>query len=200
MNQPDNYVLQLFPKICSLYFLKEDLTELNKLKSFEFNEFIPHTYATSSFKVLDFFPSIQSLIIEKFNHFKNTTLLLNSTDFKISSSWGTKIEPNGRSGAHNHRNSFYSGILYWEDFKDVKLVLEDFYKSGFFIIPDKWNDKNYLHFYLETLKNNLFFFPSEIYHSVTTNTTSQTRYSLAFNIMPVGTIGRADSSVTIDIK
>ena len=193
-------ILPLFPKVCILYYLQENLSELNQIKSLKFNEFDTASHATDSYKILDLFPSIKNLIMEKFYDFKNSVLQMNSTDFKISSSWGTKIEPKGRSTVHNHRNSFYSGILYWEKFEGARLELEDLHKQGMMVIPDEWNSFNYQHFHLNTTENTLFFFPSEIYHRITTNTSQNTRYSLAFNIMPVGTIGQGDSTVTINIE
>ena len=193
-------ILPLFPKVCIIYYLQENLSELNQIKSLKFNEFDTACYSTDSYKILDLFPSVKNLIMEKFYDFKDTVLQMNSTDFKISSSWGTKIEPKGKSTVHIHRNSLYSGILYWEKFEGARLELEDLYKQGMMVIPDKWNSFNYQHFHLNTTENTLFFFPSEIYHRITPNTSSNTRYSLAFNIMPIGTIGQGDSTVTINIE
>jgi len=193
-------ILPLFPRVCALYVLEEDLSELNKIKTFKFKEIDTGSYGTNSFKVLEYFPFIKKLVMEKFYEFKDSVLLMNSTDFKISTSWGTKIEPGGMGGLHNHRNTYYSGILYWETFEGSRLELIDLFKQGIMVMPDKWNDFNYQHFHLNTMKNNLFFFPSEIYHRITTNTSQNTRYSLAFNIMPVGTFGHEDSTVTINIE
>ena len=193
-------IIPLFPRVCALYVLEEDLSELNKIKSFKFKKIDTGSHGTDSFKVLEYFPSIKKLVMEKFYEFKDNVLSMNSTNFKISTSWGTKIEPNGMGGLHNHRNTYYSGILYWETFEGSRLELVDLFKQGIMVMPDKWNDFNYQHFHLNTMKNNLFFFPSEIYHRITTNTSQNTRYSLAFNIMPVGTFGHEDSTVTINIE
>ncbi len=193
-------ILPLFPRVCALYVLEEDLSELNKIKTFKFKEIDTGSHGTNSFKVLEYFPFIKKLVMEKFYEFKDSVLLMNSTDFKISTSWGTKIEPRGMGELHNHRNTYYSGILYWETFEGSRLELIDLFKQGIMVMPDKWNDFNYQHFHLNTMKNNLFFFPSEIYHRITTNTSQNTRYSLAFNIMPVGTFGHEDSTVTINIE
>lgn len=197
--QTNRLILPLFPRVCALYTLEEDLSELNKIKSFDFKEIDPGSYSTKSFNVLDFFPPIKELVMQKFYDFKNNSLLMNNTDFKISTSWGTKIDPKGSGGLHNHRNTYYSGILYWETFEGSRLELLDLFKQGIMVMPVEWNDLNYQHFHLNTMKNNLFFFPSEVYHRITMNTSKNTRYSLAFNIMPVGTFGEYDSTVTIDI-
>ena len=193
-------ILPLFPRVCALYVLEEDLSELNKIKTFKFKEIDTGSHGTDSFKVLEYFPSIKKLVMEKFYEFKDNILSMNSTNFKISTSWGTKIEPNGMGGLHNHRNTYYSGILYWETFEGSRLELVDLFKQGIMVMPDKWNDFNYQHFHLNTMKNNLFFFPSEIYHRISINNSENTRYSLAFNIMPIGNIRYEDSSVTINIE
>ena len=193
-------IIPLFPRVCALYVLEEDLSELNKIKSFKFKKIDTGSHGTDSFKVLEYFPSIKKLVMEKFYEFKDNVLSMNSTNFKISTSWGTKIEPNGMGGLHNHRNTYYSGILYWETFEGSRLELVDLFKQGIMVMPDKWNDFNYQHFHLNTMKNNLFFFPSEIYHRISINNSENTRYSLAFNIMPIGNIGYEDSSVTINIE
>jgi uncharacterized protein (TIGR02466 family) len=193
-------IIPLFPRVCALYVLEEDLSELNKIKSFKFKKIDTGSHGTDSFKVLEYFPSIKKLVMEKFYEFKDNILSMNSTNFKISTSWGTKIEPNGMGGLHNHRNTYYSGILYWETFEGSRLELVDLFKQGIMVMPDKWNDFNYQHFHLNTMKNNLFFFPSEIYHRISINNSENTRYSLAFNIMPIGNIGYEDSSVTINIE
>ena len=44
-------------------------------------------------------------------------------------------------------------------------------------------------------KNQFIIFPSYLYHQITKNTFKETRHSLAFNIMPSGKVGHADSTV-----
>ena len=42
-------------------------------------------------------------------------------------------------------------------------------------------------------KGMLIFFPSSVYHRILRNESSKTRYSIAFNFMPLGVIGDGDS-------
>jgi len=48
----------------------------------------------------------------------------------------------------------------------------------------------------------LIFFPSETYHRIVNNKSNKIRYSLAFNLIPVGPIGDKtnDGFVNIDTK
>ena len=194
-------ILPLFPKVCALYNLEEDISELNQLKTFKYRSAEPNNLvqSTEDISVLNHFPKVKSILINKFYDFKDNVLKMTSTNFKISTSWGTKVEPRGRSYSHNHRNSYYSGILYWEDFDGARLEFEDYNNHGLMVMPEEWNEYNYHQFHINTVKNSLFLFPSELYHRITTNMSDQTRYSLAFNLWPVGKLGNSDSSVYVDI-
>jgi hypothetical protein len=63
--------------------------------------------------------------------------------------------------------------------------------------PSEWNIYNYQSFVIQPDKNLLVFFPSDLKHKINVYTGLKDRYSVAFNLIPVGTIGLGDSSVTI---
>ena len=68
--------------------------------------------SSNIYNVLDYDKKLKKIILNEFNYFKNTYLKYTSTNFKISTSWLTNSKPNSFSKMHNHRNCFYSGILY----------------------------------------------------------------------------------------
>tara|TARA_R110001606_G_scaffold356936_1_gene508369 strand:+ start:1586 stop:2191 length:606 start_codon:yes stop_codon:yes gene_type:complete len=125
-----------------------------------------------------------------------------TNNFKITTSWFTKVNKKQSSQSHNHNNCFLSGVLY--------LKTSD--NSGNIVFTDYSNERNSL----TTLEYNLFnsksfkfqpydglilIFPSELYHHVETNNADHIRYSLAFNIMPTGLIGKQseDSQLRINL-
>ena len=59
------------------------------------------------------------------------------------------------------------------------------------------NDVNGISIDSRKIKENVVFFPSEVYHRVEQNDSGNVRYSLSFNIMPKGTIQEVDMSDSI---
>jgi uncharacterized protein (TIGR02466 family) len=116
-------------------------------------------------------------------------------DFQFTTSWITKTEPNGYSQKHSHCNSFLSGVFYPKGDKNFNIK---FYKKNYF-----WN--------IETIENNLLnaewynfnivedniliLFPSNLEHSIEKNLSKIKRFSLAFNVLPLGEIGSQDSKI-----
>ena len=207
MNIENFSILPLFSSPVGIVDITSNLSELNKIKT-EYN-FIRNdptdskgTYITKNLKVLDDFPNIKNILIEHFNFYKNTFLKLQTTNFKITTSWGTRTDPGGFSPFHKHRNSVYSGVLYFENIQGGKL---EFYFDNIIeqILPNKpteWNLYNSKFWSMVPEKNKVVFFPSYLSHKVTLNESSEPRYSLAFNMFPEGFIGDGDSSIDITIK
>ena len=57
------------------------------------------------------FKLLGDMVLKSFKNFARQQLKI-SNDFKISSSWLTKTEPNHESHYHRHYNCYYSGVLY----------------------------------------------------------------------------------------
>lgn len=190
-----------FSSPISFTILKEDLSNLENIKNYEFNntniDTSKNSYQTKDSRILEKFPNEKQILLNHFYNFKNSILKC-STDFVISSSWGTKISTNGHSQYHNHKNSFYSGVFYFDDIENggeiqFKNPMSDF--GGFLVNTVEWNIFNYEVFHLQPKKNLLIFFPSYLTHKINSYTGLETRYSLAFNFVPVGSFGVGDSSV-----
>jgi hypothetical protein len=69
-------------------------------------------YVSTTFNILDNYPELKMDVMEVFNFYKNDILKYESTEFKITTSWLTKVRPGGMSHYHNHKNCMYSGVLY----------------------------------------------------------------------------------------
>ena len=102
---------------------------------------------------------------------------------------------------HQHHNSFYSGLYYFDDYEDNSGNIRFFDPlvrfNSFFMISDKSADLN-LHnsntWDIKPKKNMLIFFPSYLEHSILDNKSKRPRHSLAFNFIPIGKYGVCDST------
>lgn len=139
-------------------------------------------------------------IMSCFNDFVNDTLSFKNNKFKITNSWITKVGQNNLGHSHNHGNSFYSGVFYVDISNETgKITFINVNKSAFELKPNEYNNLNSPKWSIQPKNNQVIFFPSEVYHQVEENKSNTIRYSLAFNIMPIGKIGVEDSSMNIKI-
>jgi uncharacterized protein (TIGR02466 family) len=191
----------LFSSPISLTGIEENLDELHSVKNDKFLtthvESSFNSYKTKDNRILEKFPKEKEIILQKFYEFKNS-VLKTSTDFVISTSWATMIKNKGYSQYHNHKNSFYSGVLYLEDVQNgghiqFKNPMTEF--GGFLTNIKEWGIFNYEIFHVQPKKNLLILFPSYLSHKINLYSGETPRYSLAFNFVPVGIFGEGDSSV-----
>lgn len=161
------------------------------------------TSRSDTLYVLNDFPNLKKEISNKFFHFKNDILKYENTEFKMTTSWITKSEKYQKSEVHNHKNSFYSGVLYIdEEIEDSnekgKLEFSDLNTNSFSLNnPSEYNIYNSTSWSITPEKNLLVFFPSEVFHRITLHKSNHPRYSIAFNFFPIGSIGNLDSSIKI---
>ena len=127
----------------------------------------------------------------------------------ITQSWANKADFKHWHHTHNHSNSVISGIYY----------LTNSECSTWFSIENIWNftkvvclntldnlDEN------ECIKNTevihkeksesgkLIIFPSNLRHSVSSNMSIDTRYTISFNSFPIGQLGKWDYLNKVDIS
>jgi uncharacterized protein (TIGR02466 family) len=143
------------------------------------------------------FQKIKNLIMEKFYMFMRDHMKI-SNDFKISSSWLTKTEPDHFSHSHKHHNCYYSGVFYVDtDENGGDIIFENVFDQRFLLNNIEQNVYNTRFVNFKTKNKMIIFFPSEIHHKISVNKTNKDRYSIAFNFYPIGKIGDHDSSVSI---
>ena len=142
------------------------------------------------------FKLLGDTILKSFKKFAREQLKI-SNDFKISSSWLTKTEPNHESHFHRHYNCYYSGVLYIDTDEGGEIVFDNMADERFLLNKIEDNNYNTRSFIFETKNKMIIFFPSDIHHKIAENKTNKDRYSVAFNFYPIGNIGVRDSGVKI---
>ena len=176
--------------------LNEDHEEI-LISSFKYNYTSNSAKMSVNYRILENYPILKNLLLNKFYKFIKESNLNYDNEFIITTSWITKLEKNQRSQIHLHKNSFYSGVYYFDEYEEgcSSLELETPFRAfpDYQILPTEWNVMNSTSWKFEPEKNLLIFFPSYVPHCVGENKSNRTRYSLAFNIAPIGEYGQADS-------
>ena len=165
----------------------------------------PHTdegawgFSPNNNRVLEDYPEIKQILLYSFISFSEEILGI-CDKFDISASWLTKAEKGNSTPLHSHANSFWNGVYYYGENYDSSspLVFEhplvDYLKNyGCCVPPIKSTPFNNLEQKIIPVKNNLIFFPSYLKHKVPKHEGEFPRYSLSFNIIPVGQYGTYDS-------
>ena len=152
---------------------------------------------SESLYVLNNYKELGYEILNLFNQYAGEILSLDNK-FSFSTSWFTKMEPGNFCNFHYHSNSFYSGLFYFDEYNDNSgdiCFLNPLNQINNFTINSRVSNTNHAKEYILTpQKNMLLFFPSYIWHKILTNSSNTTRYSLAFNLIPVGQYGSGDST------
>ena len=171
---------------------------LEKLKETEYIETFDsqnsqtniHSKISKSKNILENFPDLQNSILEHLSSYIKDVLKYEDLEFKITSSWAS-LTPSGHSGeSHSHKNSWLSGVFYPEDGSNI--LFNDGYRF-FYHEPTEYNLWNSSNWAIPAEENLLIFFPSHLAHQITTNTSKNNRYSIAFNVFPCGMWGEGDS-------
>ena len=133
----------------------------------------------------------------------STSFLKYDGEFDITTSWFTRIRKNCSSQYHFHKNSFYSGVLYFGEYSNEKGGAIKFNNPlqqfiDFQITPKQYDIYNCDEYGVYPQKNILIVFPSYLSHMIDTYHGKDPRYSLAFNIVPIGKYGESDSEYRTD--
>jgi len=199
--------LNLFSKVVLMDRLNLSINDLQQLNQKAKNEKyvdVEETYSTKiskSLYVLDSLNNIKKIILDKFLNINNTYFKYDN-DFKITTSWFTKSIKNNIGDYHNHGNNFYSGIYYIDVDDDTgDIEFSDFTPSSFTLDTKEFNIDNSKSWRVKPENDLIIFFPSEMYHKIHLNKSEKNRYSLAFNIFPIGRIGWSDNIIdTSNVK
>ena len=158
---------------------------------------------SDSFYAINDYPELGIEIIKIFQQYTVDVLKL-SNQFTISTSWFTRMKPGDICRFHQHHNSYYSGLYYFDDYEvnsgNICFLNPLTRFNNFLIVPDKsdYNIHNSNDWNIKPEKNMVLFFPSYLEHAILDNTSKKSRHSLAFNIVPMGKYGNGDSTYNTD--
>ena len=132
---------------------------------------------------------LKNKIMQEFYTFKHQAMRYKNK-FEIVRSWIAKSEPGQSSNFHNHNNCMWSGVYYVDvPQKSGGITFENFDVQRFQLQVLDYNENNSDKVTIVPETDTIIFFPSEVYHKIETNESNMTRYSIAFNWLPIGEIG-----------
>ena len=139
------------------------------------------------------FKFLKDKIMEEFYKFSRGEMKY-PNKFEITTSWFTKTTKNQSGFFHNHNNCMISGILYLQTNENSgNIVFENFSNKRYKLEVDDYNVYNSTEWKIGPVDGLLVMFPSEVHHMLQENKSDITRYSLAFNLSPIGLIGNTKS-------
>lgn len=117
------------------------------------------------------------------------------TDLQITTSWFTKTDEGGTCVEHIHCNSWYSGVVYFDEYGNDSspiAFVRDF--PPIFVDPVNPNFLNSNSLTIKPQHGMIILFPSDLRHKVLEHGSPSSRFALAFNVMPRGITGVGDST------
>ena len=173
--------------------IKEDLTLKFKKEKFKLAE--GSALISQDLNVLKKYKNLNKEINKAVDATLKDILMLKNINYRIFSSWLTKVGPKTSSYSHNHANSWLSGIYYpkGDPGFSIKFCYDN--TSPFRTQPTEYNIYNSTEWKEFPKDNYLILFFSQLRHKIMPNTSSKDRFSLSFNILPKGQFGQVDSKV-----
>ncbi len=188
-------IIEPFSYIFGQEKIEYDTSELKKEKLIANSSKQGEAPRLEAFRILEKYPDIKDRINESFNNFIKEAFLW-ETEFRVTTSWLTKLGKGESVHPHNHLNSFYSGLLYFDNYtdEDCELRFQNPIKDSMPIALGSSKKPNAMtkDIGIRPENNLIVFFPSWITHYSLPNE-SKERRSLAFNFMPRDSYGFSDS-------
>lgn len=184
-------------------FIEEDTSELLSCQYYTFSSNQinnnPDSSDNNNLRVLENYPRIKNILTNAFNKVAFDVLYCKN-NFIVTTSWITNTGVGEKSQSHNHKNSFYSGVYYFDEIYDENIgdlwfenPLND--HTSFAVNFTDVNYFNARNLMITPEPKKLILFPSYLKHSINMNLSKKNRKSLAFNLVPVGEYGSADSFI-----
>jgi uncharacterized protein (TIGR02466 family) len=152
------------------------------------------------------FDELRSQIENYLNVFLFEILKFNEGSIAHTRSWINLHKPKCYAPRHNHTNSCYSGVYYFDVPQNSGMIwfikpneIPTFASPTVLPTLELYNIYNSNEFGFETKKNDLLLFPSHLTHKVDANNSDKNRYSLAFNYFLEGRMGGKTGATTIKI-
>tara|TARA_B100000427_G_scaffold241239_1_gene204174 strand:+ start:143 stop:769 length:627 start_codon:yes stop_codon:yes gene_type:complete len=196
-------VASVFPTPLIQVEVEEDTSELLGHNQYTVSDEQRFDYEkpSASRRVLEEYPKTKEILLNKFIFIAEKVLGYKKRDYAITTSWFSLTNKGEGSQKHNHKNSFWSCVYYYQKeyceetgkilFESPNYTEFDFYFSDCDI--DQFNNLNGMTATITPKPNLLLIFPSYLKHQITKHNNNTSRSSLAFNIVPLGRWGEGDS-------
>jgi uncharacterized protein (TIGR02466 family) len=121
-------------------------------------------------------------------------------DIHICNSWGNEVRKGNTIRLHRHSNSYISGSFYLTEGSPFNIV--DAERTNLFggFLPELRQDGNFRSmesFNITPKPGRIILFPASLMHCVLVSTSTEPRYSIAFNAIPVGRFGPSTGRIEI---
>jgi predicted DNA binding CopG/RHH family protein len=183
--------------------VEQDTDELKDVKEYTKSRYeMDKPDPNINIRILENHPKIADILLHKFKIMSQEVIGYNKKEYFITTSWITSTTKGQRSQFHNHRNSFWSGVYYFQDeyprgtagiqFENPVTQMWDVWYRD----PDikNYNEITSTYWNIFPKPKQLLFFPSYLKHSIMLHEIDTVRCSLAFNIMPLEAWGCSDST------
>ena len=178
-----------------------DFTELRKDKRIvgvspkninDTSKYTEKEFVEKYFRILEYYPDLKKLLLDAFHVFSSQ--IHPDKKFALSTSWKAEVVDGENFTYHNHTNCVYSAVLYHDTYDENSAVLslENPIKIGSDLCC---KDEEIAH--LRPYTGGLYIFPSQIWHSTSTQKGGVPRYSLACNFVLTDPIYNFDSSLDL---
>lgn len=194
--------VELFPSILIKHNLKSfKKSFLNIIKKEKYQPSLSNSHNgsyTCDVNILNKkeFKNVKKEILEVANIFAKKHLSHEVDELKISCSWGAKLKKNNLIPSHTHINSYISGVFYLNTGTPIQFH-SPVLPPHIFPKLSSFNKFNFPIYEVNPTQGLCLLFPSSFTHSVPLSKNSSTRYSIGFNIVPVGKIGFDTANLNI---
>jgi len=197
-------IISLFPTAVGMFHLGRDLTESEKgaLLDLEMKPNMGNTTSADRFilrkeELKDLRAFIQTSID---TYFQEVVAPSKDVNLYITQSWVNYSKPGQWHHAHEHPNSFLSGVFYVQtDNSKDRIYFEKNHYDQISFPTDNFNLYNSKTWWLEATQGRLVIFPSSLRHSVNVVQAEQTRVSLSFNTFAKGLIGSEENLTALEV-
>ena len=157
-----------------------------------------NAYCNTNFTLLDKYPFLKKKLEPCIQHHIQN-ILKQQTNYRITTSWATRIDPTGYGKIHHHNNAWLSGVYYPDEHESFQISFHSPKHSQWFDPPVESNINNSSTWTLPIKTNTVVIFPSLLSHELLPNKSNKIRYSIAFNVLPKGHLGGtgSDGEVTL---
>ena len=193
---------ELFPTPLIKVKVEENTEQLKFINDYTTSSVDKNGQTLGNMRVLEQHPNIRDLLFSKFNHVAEEYLKYKRRKYIITTSWITQTKIGSRSQLHSHRNSFWSGVYYFQDEYEMGSAKLSFSNPNehradvFFDESDieQYTKSNSNAWIITPKSKMLLLFPSYLEQEILIHNVNTERLSLAFNIMPTGRWGTSDST------